>query len=291
MSRMLVTGAAGMVGHEVVELGRSLGWDMVGRTHTELDVSDPEQVHAALAAAKPQVVLNAAAYTRVDAAETEPELARRTNAEGPARLAESCAAYGIPLIQISTDYVFDGRERRPYRPDHPAHPLNVYGRTKWDGEVAVRTRLEQHLIVRTSWVFAPSGRNFLTGIVARAREQETLRVVADQRGSPTLASDFARALLGAASAAVDATAVWGTYHFCNAGETSWHRFAAAIVQELALRGDPASARVVPVTAAEYPTVATRPAYSVLDTTSWTATFGLRPRPWQEALSDALCQLS
>jgi dTDP-4-dehydrorhamnose reductase len=288
---MLVTGAAGMVGHEVVELGRSLGWDMVGRTRTELDVSDPEQVHAALAAAKPQVVLNAAAYTRVDAAETEPELARRTNAEGPARLAESCAAYGIPLIQISTDYVFDGRERRPYRPDHPAHPLNVYGRTKWEGEVAVRTRLEQHLIVRTSWVFAPSGRNFLTGIAARARERTTLPVVVDQCGSPTLASDLAQALLRAAAAVVEGAGVWGTYHFCNAGETSWHRFASAIVHQLALRGDVLSGRVVPVTTAEYPAGAPRPAYSVLDTTSWTATFGLQPRPWREALSDALCQLS
>lgn len=291
MTRVLVTGAGGMVGRELIESGRALGWEMVGRTHSELDVADPAAVRAAVAAAEPGVVLNAAGYTQVDAAESEPELARRANVDGPIWLADTCAAHGVPLIHISTDYVFDGRARRPYRPDDPPNPLSVYGRTKWEGEQAVRERLDRHLIVRTSWVYAPHGRNFLRTMAGLARERETLPVVADQHGSPTLAADLARALLRAAAAVTEDAEVWGTYHFCNAGETTWHGFASAIVDGLATHPGVVCRRVAAITTAEYPTPAARPTYSVLDTTSWTAAFGLAPRPWQEALSDALCQLN
>jgi dTDP-4-dehydrorhamnose reductase len=287
---MLVTGAGGMVAREALDAAEGLGWDVIGRTHAELDVTDRDAVRAAVASTEPDLVLNAAAYTQVDGAESEADLAARVNADGPAWLAEACAPDRVPLIQISTDYVFDGRARRPYQPEDPTNPLSVYGRTKWQGEQAVRERLPRHLIVRTSWVYAPQGRNFFRTIARLAREQPTLRVVADQRGCPTLAADLARALLGAAAAAMERPDRWGTYHFCNAGETTWHGFASAIVAGLASRPDVVARSVLPIGTSEHPRPATRPAYSVLDTTSWIAAFGLTPRPWQEALADALCQV-
>jgi len=289
--RLLVTGAAGMVGREVVEAGRGRGWDVVGLGRAELDVADQAAVRATVAAARADAVLNAAAYTRVDEAEADEEAARRANADGPAWLAEACASCGIPLIHISTDYVFDGQARRPYRPDDPAHPLGVYGRTKWEGEQAVRERLARHVIVRTSWVYAPHGRNFLRTIAALAREREELAVVGDQHGGPTLAADLAGALLESAAAAVARPDVAGTHHFANAGQTTWHGFASAIVEGLAPRGGVVCRRVVPISTADRGGPAPRPAYSVLDTTSWTATFGSAPRPWEAALADALCRLN
>jgi dTDP-4-dehydrorhamnose reductase len=291
VTRVLVTGAGGMVARDVLQAAGMLGWEAIGRTHAELDVANRAAVRAAVESTEPDVVLNAAAYTQVDAAESEADLARRVNAEGAAWLAEACAAAGAALIQLSTDYVFDGQARRPYRPEDAPHPLGVYGRTKWEGEQAVRERVSQHLIVRTSWVYAPRGRNFLCTIARLAREQETLRVVADQHGCPTLASDLARGLLEAAAVALERADAWGTYHFCNAGETTWHGFASAIVAGLASRVGLVCRSVIPIATSERPSRAARPAYSVLDTGSWTATFGLAPRPWQDALSDALCQLS
>ena len=279
-----------MVGSEVVAAASESGWDVIGLSHAQLDVGDRAAVRAAVVSARPHVVLNAAAYTRVDAAESDAEAARRANAEGPGWLAEACAARGMLLIHISTDYVFDGRARRPYRPDDPASPLGVYGRTKWDGEQAVRERLDRHLIVRTSWVFAPHGRNFLCTIARLARDRETISVVVDQRGCPTLAGDLARALLAAGAAAVAGPVVAGTYHFCNAGETTWHCFASAIVEGLAGHEHIRCRSVVPIATKDHPTASPRPAYSVLDTTSWCETFGAQPRPWQEALADALGRL-
>ena len=291
MTRLLVTGAAGMVGREVVEAGRGRGWDVVGLDRAELDVADRAAVRARVTATGADAIVNAAAYTRVDEAEADEEAARRTNAHGPAWLAEACASRGIPLVHISTDYVFDGRGRRPYRPDDPAHPLGVYGRTKWEGEQAVRERLARHVIVRTSWVYAPHGRNFLRTIAAAAREREELSVVADQQGAPTLAADLAGALLDAVAAAVARPGIAGTHHFTNAGETTWYGFALAIVEGLAPRGGLVCRRVVPISTAERGVRAPRPAYSVLDTTSWTATFGSSPRPWEAGLAEALCRLN
>jgi len=280
-----------MVAREALVAARALGWAVTGRGHAELDVTDAEAVRACVLDTAPDLVLNAAAYTQVDGAEREAEAARRVNAEGPAWLADACSTAGVPLVHLSTDYVFDGRSRRPYRPDDPPNPLGVYGRTKWEGEEAVRLRLAQHLIVRTSWVYAPHGRNFLRTIARLAHEQETLRVVSDQRGSPTLAADLARALLAAVASAMTGSSAWGTYHFCNAGETTWHGFASAIVAGLASRPGVVCRSVVPIATSEHPRPAARPAYSVLDTSAWTAAFGQTPRRWEDALSDALCQLN
>lgn len=270
-----------------------LGWDVIGLSRPQLDVGDPAAVRAAVSGMRPDVVLNAAAYTQVDAAESDADAARRTNAEGAGYLADACAHEGALLVHISTDYVFDGRARSPYRPEDPAHPLGVYGRTKWEGEQAVRGRLGRHLILRASWIFAPHGRNFLRTIVRLAREREEIQVVEDQYGSPTLAADLARAAIAAAALALAGAGSPGTYHFCSAGQTSRHGFASAIVKGLAAQENIPCRRVVPVSTAAYPATAPapRPAYSVLDTTSWAETFGTRPRPWQEALAEALCGLA
>jgi dTDP-4-dehydrorhamnose reductase len=278
-----------MVGAELAVRALRAGWETVALSRRELDITDPVALRRALEG-RCQAVINAAAYTNVDGAEAEPELAQRVNAEAVARMADLCAERGIALVHLSSDYVFDGEARRPYRPDDPAAPLGAYGRSKWEGEVAVRSLCPRHLIVRTAWVFAPHGRNFLRTIASRAREQEELRVVDDQRGSPTLAGDLADAVLEAARQAVTGDARWGTYHFCNAGETSWYGFARAIVEGLARRGPIACRRVVPIPSAEYPTAARRPSYSVLDTSGWVTTFGRTPRPWEEALREALCLL-
>lgn len=286
-----MTGAAGLVAREVLAQARILGWDVTAQSHAELDITDPMAVRACVGATMPDLVLNAAAMAQVDVAESEPEVARRVNAEGPEWLADACSSAGIPLIHLSTDYVFDGRGSRPYRPEDQPNPLGVYSRTKWEGEEAVRRRLERHLIVRTSWVFSPRGNGFFNMIVRLAHEQETIRVVSDQRGSPTLASDLAGALLTAATSVLSRSNLWGTYHFCNQGDTTRYEFASAIVAGLAGRPGIVCRNVVPIGTSEHPRPAPRPAYSVLDTSSWTTAFGQTPRRWQEALSDALCQVS
>jgi len=280
-----------MVAREVLVAATALGWKVTGRTHAELDVTDSQAVRAGVMETRPDLVLNAAAMAQVDVAEREPDLARRVNAEAPGWLADACSSAGIPLVHLSTDYVFDGVSRRPYRPQDRPNPLSVYGRTKWEGEEAVRRCLDRHLVVRTSWVYAANANNFFTTIVRLAHQQETIRVVSDQHGSPTLASDLAPALLSAAAAAMARSDLWGTYHFCNQGDTTRYEFASAIVAGLAGRPGIVCRNVVPVPTSEHPRPAARPAYSVLDTNAWTAAFGQTPRRWQEGLSDALCQLN
>ena len=191
-----------MVAREVLSQAQAGGWDVTALRHAELDITDREAVRACVSATMPDLVLNAAAMAQVDIAEREPEVARRVNAEAPGWLADACSSAGIPLVHLSTDYVFDGGARRPYRPQDQPNPLSVYGRTKWEGEEAVRQRLDRHLVVRTSWVFAANANNFFTTIVQLAHQQETIRVVSDPHGSATLAADLARALLGAAAAAM-----------------------------------------------------------------------------------------
>jgi dTDP-4-dehydrorhamnose reductase len=272
-----------MVGSEAVLALQARGWEGIGFSHAALDVADPLAVNDAIASVAPDLVFNAAAYTQVDAAEDNRELAWRVNAEGPAWLAEACAVRNVPLVHISTDYVFDGESDRPWKPEDEPRPLGVYGETKWKGEQAVRARIPQHLIIRTSWVYAPHGRNFFLTILRLARERDQLEVVADQWGSPTLAADLAAAMCEAAAMVRAQSNGWGTYHFCNGGETTWHEFASAIVTDVVPPEERRCRRVVPIRSADWPTRAKRPRYSVLDTSSWTQTFGRAPRPWREAL--------
>jgi dTDP-4-dehydrorhamnose reductase len=251
-------------------------------THAQADIGDRAAVAAALDEHEPSLVVNAAAYTNVDRAETETSAAFAANALGPAVPADACADAQLPLLHISTDYVFDGTRARPYRESDPINPINAYGRGKAAGEAAVRQAQPRHVILRTSWLYGAFGHNFLKTIVRLAQEREELRVVADQRGSPTSTRDLADAILRIAPRLGMGEEVWGTYHFTGSGVTTWHGFASAIVAAQApLTGR--KGRVVPITTAEFPTPARRPANSELDCSLFEQTFGFRGRPWaQEA---------
>lgn len=287
--RLAIIGAKGQVGWELTRRASRLGHDVLAWDVAELDITDAAAVDRELAASGANAVINAAAYTAVDQAEQEPELAFAVNRDGPAHLAAACARSNLPLLHISTDYVFDGRKAGPYSEDDPVAPLGVYGRSKQEGDEAVRQRLPRHLILRVSWVFGVHGQNFVKTMLRLAREREELRVVADQRGCPTYAGDIAAVLLELAGrmAEIDARGAWGTYHYCGAPATTWHGFASAIVEQARAR-EPLEVRAVtPIATADYPTPAARPANSVLDSTRLTKRFGIRPRPWREGLAALL----
>ena len=283
--RVLVTGARGQLGSELVRQALQRGWLVVPLARSDLDIVNRAAVGRAIETAKPSAVLNAAAYTRVDDAERDPDEAMRVNAEGPRTLARACREEGIPIVHFSTDYVFDGRSSHPYRPDDPPSPLGAYGRSKWEGERAVREETDRHIILRTAWLFGVQGHNFVKSILRRAGNGERLRVVDDQVGSPTAADDLARAALTALEHARDTGAGWGVQHFVNAGQTTWHGFAERIIARA--RGPLLMREIERIASADLDLPAPRPAYSVLDTTSFVETFGLEPRPWEIALDQVL----
>lgn len=289
-----VAGASGMLGRAVgAELARR-GFEVVG-TDLEVDIADAGAVTETLARTGASHVVNCAAYTRVDDAEREEELARRVNATGPEVLGRAALERGAALVHFSTDYVFAGEGRQPYVEDDPTAPRGAYARTKREGEerlLALGPGLRLHL-VRTSWLFGPGGNNFVVTMLGLIASRDELRVVADQHGRPTYAPDLAAAALDLAGlGAGGERAPDGCYHFANAGETTWHGFACQIRERAAALGFPVQARVVhPVTTAEFPRPAPRPAYSVLDTTRIAAALGRSPRPWHEALDEYLTALA
>ena len=287
--RILVLGARGQVGWELTRRAPALGHETLAWDVAELDITDAAAVDRALAASNAEVVINAAAYTAVDKAEQEPELAFAVNRDGPAHLAAACARLQIPLLHISTDYVYDGRKPGPYVEDDATAPLGVYGASKLAGDEAVRRLLSRHVILRVSWVFGVHGHNFVKTILRLAREREELRVVADQHGGPTFAGDIADTLLELAgrTTEMDANANWGTYHYCGEPATTWHGFASAIVELARARESLRVQTVTAITTADYPTPAARPANSMLDCTRLAARFGIRPRSWQTGLEALL----
>ncbi|MEO1632504.1 MAG: dTDP-4-dehydrorhamnose reductase, partial [Bacteroidota bacterium] len=220
--RVLIPGANGQVGRELVARAAQHDIEAMGLTRADLDLNDAKAVRAVVQAHQPDAVVNAAAYTAVDRAESEPDLAFAVNRDGPAALAAACADLGIPLVHFSTDYVFDGAKPEPYVEGDPAAPLGVYGQSKWEGEEAVRAALDRHLILRVSWVFSRHGGNFVKTMLRLGREREALRIVADQHGGPTPASAIADAALVTLRQASERNDDWGTYHFCGAPFTTWH---------------------------------------------------------------------
>lgn len=301
MTRLLVVGGNGQVGRELRRSLRPLG-EVVAATRdgaladggsgVVADLSDPEALAGLVAEVAPAAVVNAAAYTAVDKAETEREAAFRINAAAPGALARACAEAGIPLVHYSTDYVFDGQGTRPYREDDPTVPLGVYGASKLAGEEAVRAAGGRHLVFRTAWVYAAHGHNFLRTMLRLGAERDELRVVADQVGSPTPAALIADVTAGALSKALTGTAPdRGTWHLVAGGRTSWHGFAEAIFAEaVAAELLPRAPKVVPITTADYPTPARRPAYSCLDTTRLSQDFGLVLPDWRESLHGVVAAL-
>jgi len=268
------------------------GHEVIGVDLPEVDITRPDQVEAQVDAARADLVINCAAYTDVDGAESEPELAAAVNTIGPRVLAEACLRRGVPLVHLSTDYVFGGTGRRAYREDDPPDPLGTYGRTKWEGEEAVRSLLPRHVIVRTAWLYGAGGDNFVKTMLRLGRERKEIGVVADQHGCPTWTCDLADALVAiVARIEQDEEGMpWGTYHYCGKGHTSWHGFAEAIFEQ-ARRFEALRVRqVLPLTTMQYPTAARRPARSVMDCSKIGAAFGIRPRPWREALALMLRQL-
>jgi dTDP-4-dehydrorhamnose reductase len=273
----LVTGAGGQVGHRVVALLREAGTPVVAPMHAELDITDPGAVEALIAEHRPEVVINAAAYTAVDIAEQDEAGADRVNHLGPRYLAEALARHRGRLVHVSTDYVFDGTATRPYEPDDPTGPRSAYGRTKLAGEQAVRAALPDRAhVVRTAWVYGGPNPNFVDTMRRLERERDTVDVVADQVGCPTWAADLAAALVELGRADLPG----GVLHYVNAGRASWYDLAREVFR---LAGaDPS--RVHPVDTAAFPRPAPRPAWSVLSTKAWTAAGLTVPRPWQDALA-------
>lgn len=289
---ILLTGVNGQVGHELLHTLSVLG-RVVALDRNQLDLSDTGAIRRVMREIRPDLIINPAAYTAVDKAESEPELAFAINAAAPAVLAEEAAELGAMLVHYSTDYVYDGTKSSPYVETDVTNPLNVYGKSKLAGETAIRAVGLPHLILRTSWVYGARGRNFLRTILRLSSEREQLRVVSDQIGAPTWSRTIAEST-------VSALLNWdennsGTYHLCCAGYASWHGFAQAIVQEYEAlheaRGWPGlkagAARIEAIATADYPTPAPRPANSMLDCTKFTGTFSEVLPDWREALAEVL----
>ncbi len=291
MTHVLVTGAGGQLGTELKRFSWPAGWIIVAVDINELDLTDTTAILARVAAGhdgKPfAAVVNGAAYTAVDNAETDIVTAWAVNAMAPAAFGEACAKAGIPLIQVSTDYVFDGRKVGAWEVSDPVGPLSVYGASKLGGELAVQTSGARHAIVRTAWVVSAHGKNFIKTMLRVSETRESVSVVEDQRGSPTSAADLAQALATITIRLVDdASAPSGVFHFSNAGDISWADFATEIFKQSAARGGP-SASVIAIPSSEYPTPAVRPANSRLSHNAIENAYGITPRPWQAAISDIL----
>lgn len=285
--RIAVIGNKGMLARDLTGLIDEAGISQWGADLPELDITRSEEVKGELKASGATVVINCAAYTAVDRAESQPDVAFAVNRDGVRNLAFACRDLNIPLIHISTDYVFDGALRRPYREDDPPCPLGVYGESKWAGENELSVIHGKHVIVRTSWLFGAMGQSFVKTILRLAQEKDDLRVVNDQFGCPTWSADLAEVLTRIAKEVEKVSEfdkVWGTYHYCGMGETTWWGFANEIIA-LAEGLIPMKTRsVAPIETAEFPTPAKRPLWSVLDCSKIEQTFGIQRRPWQNGLA-------
>ncbi len=271
--RTVIFGVKGQLGRELYARF-SEGGEVVGVDLPEVDITDARQVAEVLAKVQPELVLNAAAYTDVERAESEPAQAFEVNEAGARHIAQAAENVGATVVYYSTDYVFGGTQQQPYRPEDATAPLAVYGRSKWAGEQATRSESTRAFVLRTAWLYGPGGNNFVEKILRAAQQRSELRVVEDEVGSPTHTWDLAEATWDLVQ-----TQAYGTYHAVNAGACSRFAWAQAIVAAAKL-----STAVHPCAASEFPTQVERPAYSVLDTSSLTAACGYRMRPWQEALA-------
>lgn len=285
--RVLVTGAGGQVADALVHL-RPASAAVTALGHRELDVGDPAMVERTVRELKPQLIINAAAYTAVDKAEGEPTLAWRVNGEGPGNLARAARSQQARLLHISTDFVFDGVASRPYKPEAPTRPLGAYAESKLAGEQRVREVTDdQAFILRTAWVYAAKGANFVNTMLKLMRERGTVNVVSDQIGSPTWASSVAQALWAAAGR----PELHGVYHWTDAGVASWYDFAVAIAEEAQAVGLlKHNAEVNAISTEAYPTPARRPAYSVLDWSASERALGLKPAHWRVNLRKMFSEL-
>jgi len=285
MKRILITGIKGQLGAEL--LSTLVDYEVIGVGRETLDLTVPDQITSLIEEVKPDAIINSAAYTAVDRAEREPEIAMAVNAIAPAILARECQKMALPLIHISTDYVFDGSQSRPYLDTDATNPLNVYGQSKLAGEQGIRENCSLYFILRTAWVYGVGGQgNFVKTMLRLGAEREELRVVTDQVGSPTWTGDLANAI--AQLLPQFNPEIAGTYHYTNSGVASWYDFAVAIFEEAKLLGFPLKVqRIIPITTAQYPTPARRPAYSVLYCGKIAAVLGTYPPHWRQGLRKML----
>ena len=284
--RVLVAGATGQLGVDLVNLLRCRGVDVAAPDAQRLDLLRPQTVRDAVHHARPHWVINCAAYTQVDGAEQDRETAFAVNRDGARVLAEAAAAAQAWMLQVSTDFVFSGQSSAPYTEDAPTGPLGVYGQSKRDGELAVQQACASSIVVRTAWLYGVHGNNFVKTMLRLAAQRDELRVVSDQTGTPTWTRDLA----GALWELMQEPQV-GVFHFSDAGQASWYEFAAAIVQEARALGFPVQAqRVVPITTAEYPTPAQRPAYSVLSKAKIERLLAAPIPHWRDSLRAMLKEL-
>ena len=280
--KILLTGANGQVGYEIIAACKTLPITLIACDRQTLDITNQNSITETIAQHQPNFVINAAAYTAVDRAEKEHELAFAVNAKAPEYLAKACKKYRIPLLHISTDYIFDGRKNGSYCENDFATPLGVYGNSKWLGENAVRQHLDKHIILRVSWVFGRHGHNFVKTMLRLIQEREELRVVADQHGCPTYAGDIANAILHILS-----KPVWGTFHYCGTPATTWHGFTAAILEKAQNTRPIVTKKLIAILTKDYPTPAERPANSILDCSKFTKAFTLNPNDWNHGLNAVL----
>jgi dTDP-4-dehydrorhamnose reductase len=290
--KVLVTGREGQLARGLLEAADGAGVEVAAIGRPELDLADETSVAAVVARERPDVVVNAAAYTAVNRAETEPAVAHAVNALGAEHVANACAANAIPIIHISTDYVFDGTKHGPYLEDDPTGPINVYGRTKLEGEQRVAKACERHLILRTAWVHSPWGVNFVKTMLRLATTRPSIGVVDDQKGSPTYAPHLAAIVLALATrvAADPAGTRWGVYHAVGGGETTWFGFAREVFRHAVEQGLPA-ADVAAIATAAYPTPARRPANSRLNCDRLRLLLGLELPDWRVGVHDCVARIA
>ena len=291
--KILLTGSRGQVGWEVCRQANEFGISVIATHSDQLDIADAASVNDFVAASDCQFLVNAAAYTAVDTAEDEPERAHAVNADGAGNLARAAASKNVPIVHLSTDYVFRGDASVPYTENAPRDPAGTYGKTKMAGEDLVADLADQHITLRTSWVFGVEGNNFVKTMLRLAGEREELTVVADQYGCPTFAGHIARAILGLASTyRTRGELDWGTYNFCDAGPTTWHGFTQKIVQAAALAGlIERQPSVKPILTSEFPTRAERPAYAVLDCNRFRTAFPeIGIASWEDGLKTMIGEL-
>ena len=271
--KVLVTGVKGQLGYDVVNELEKRGLEAVGVDIDEMDITDAVSVDKVIKETSPDAVIHCAAYTAVDAAEDNVELCRKVNADGTANIAKVCKELDIKMMYISTDYVFDGQGERPWEPDDERHPLNVYGRTKYEGEVAVTDVLDKYFIVRIAWEFGVNGKNFIKAILNKAKTVDTLTVVNDQFGSPTYTFDLAKLLVDMIQ-----SDKYGFYHATNEGICTWYEFACEIIRQAGL-----NTKVLPVSADQYPAKAKRPTNSRMSKEKLTESGFEKLPAWQDAL--------
>ena len=290
--KILVVGREGQVARSLIDAEKPSGLTVTSLGRPDLDITEVDSIRRAVDNTQPDIVVNAAAHTAVDKAESELEVAMLVNAEGPRNLAEICAKRSVPLIHISTDYVYDGRKSTYYVEDDPVQPLGVYGRSKLEGERFVASMCPQHVILRTAWVYSPYGNNFVKTMLRLADSRRELGIVSDQRGSPTYAPHLANAILAIAAhleSAAREPGLWGVFHAAGSGEATWFEFAEEIFRRSAELGGPRT-KANAITTADYPTPAERPANSRLDCSKLAETYGVHMPDWHDGVADCVRQL-